>query len=156
MFCVKCGTKLNDNNSSCYNCKNNENLLNNNYLEIKNKKIVEKKKSSFPTISLISLIIFSVVIILNLIFFAMVETMDPTGAGQAAAWLYIFFGLPISIYMIGTSFILAIVSICTYFKEKKIQSNFIKKNYILFIFNVTQIVLILGFVTIFFLFALIN
>lgn len=142
MNCKKCGKKLNQDESFCGSCGTKNEI----YLESNQQLLNINKKDKFLNTSTVSLIIFGVVIALNLIFMLIINNAseDPTGAQQAAGFMWIFLCLLPSIPATGVSSILAIVSIYKHFRDKKNNLNISKFRTISTILNIIQLIIVIA------------
>ena len=124
-FCNKCGKDFNINVNYCDSCGT---------------QLLEKNKKDTSIIaSIISLILFAVVILL-IGFAVIISINNPDNPAVGFVWAFVVI-IP-SIPLLIASTILSIISIVSYFKAKKINSKVSSKKTTLAIINIIQIILL--------------
>ena len=104
----------------------------------------KKKLDGFNIVSIISIIFFVIVLVINGIFVILGQNTsgDPYGAGQELGWHWILIGFIPSLLSLFGSVIRAIISVVAYviciIKKEKINT----KKTILVIINIIQIILV--------------
>jgi len=138
MNCKNCGNKLNDNDTFCSNCgvKNEIQIVQQLQNRTNNSNV--NKKWKILNTSTISLIIFIIIILANVIVYPLSLSDDETSGME-----WFFFVLLPSIPLFMGSFVLGIISICQFIKDKKNNINISIFRIIFIILNIIQLIIMI-------------
>lgn len=127
MFCEKCGNKLNGDDLFCSNCGTKSNVQQTSINQLNTN--VKRSNSQF-IVSLISFIIFILVV---LVLGGILIYMHTTNADSNSGWLFVG-AIWLSLLPLLASFIMSIISIILYLKnrekKRKIETLFYILNWI--------------------------